>query len=158
MKIYVNADTRLEDARSSASAFTFAGAVGIIVLILLHTGIIPIRLELSNLIMTSIIMGIVSLIFLGMGIHAMLSIRKLSVSASEEQAKEKEILQWFHDNCKDSLLAASCASSDEGGESELYFARYEQMTGLITDRYPELKEEYVDHLVETLYNDIFPES
>lgn len=155
MKIYVNANSKLEDARSSASAFTVVGIAGIVILVLLDAGTIPIQLAMPNLIMVNVIMGILFLIFLIAGIHSILSLRQLSSFVTEEEKREQEILQWFRNNYKDSFSMEAPAATDEDNESEQYFVRYEKMTQLITSEYPDLKEEYVDHLIEILYEEIF---
>ena len=41
------------------------------------------------------------------------------------------------------------------GEEMIYFARYEVLSRLITERYPSLEESFLDHVIETLYAELF---
>lgn len=166
MKLYVDANTKLEDARSTASAFTIVGVIGIIALILLDTGALPIQLATPSQVMVNVVMGVLFLIFLMVGIRSMFSIRKLTESVDEEQNREQEILSWFRDSYRSVSQATNpipktandTESSGDSEQSELYFSRYEQMSSHLLTQYPDLQEEYVDHLVELLYEEFYPEA
>ena len=64
MKIYVDEQKRYEDTKATGQCFTAVGAIGLIAIVLLDTGVIKLAaLDSVNKLMVSIVMGLVFLIF-----------------------------------------------------------------------------------------------
>jgi hypothetical protein len=64
MKIYVDEQKRYEDTKATGQCFTGVGAIGLIAIVLLDTGVIKLAaLDSVNKLMVSIVMGLVFLIF-----------------------------------------------------------------------------------------------
>ena len=64
MKIYVDEQKRYEDTKATGQCFTAVGAIGLIAIVLLDTGVIKLAaLDSVNRLMISIVMGLVFLIF-----------------------------------------------------------------------------------------------
>ena len=57
---------------------------------------------------------------------------------------------------REKILAFELAEADTGS-ADLYFLRMEQMKKWLTDASPALSVEEEDHILEELYNEIFPE-
>ena len=63
MKIYVDETKRYEDTKATGQCFTGVGAIGLIAIVLLDTGVIKLAaLDSVNKLMVSIVMGLVFLI------------------------------------------------------------------------------------------------
>ena len=64
MKIYVDEQKRYEDTKATGQCFTGVGAIGLIAIVLLDTGVIKLAaLDSVNKLMVSIVMGLVFLIY-----------------------------------------------------------------------------------------------
>ena len=83
-KIFVESSKKLEDVRSTAYTFTIVGGIGFIAVILLALGILPLKLESFNRTMMAVVMGILFLIFFGVGIRSFLEMKSLKQSSSNE--------------------------------------------------------------------------
>lgn len=161
MKIYVDQNTRLEDMKSTAWSFSIVGIAGILLLILLWMGVLPLQIVQDTKIILTVVMGILFAFFLFVGIHAFASLNKLRMSASNEKNTYDAIISWFMDSYAEALRNkdfAGTESTDVNSSELLYFPRYQEISTIITSKYPNLSEEFLDHIVEDLYAKIFPEN
>jgi hypothetical protein len=155
---YVSKEDQKTDMRSTAYSFTLVGAVGIIFLILLAAGVLPISIASHTKIMISIVMGIVFVIFLGIGIRSFTQLNSLANQADFENQLYQETVDWFcsvyNSDAIDSLCDMADLSADNDDES-LYFIRYEKMKSLLSAQYPTLSEDFLDHIIDELYTALF---
>jgi hypothetical protein len=151
--MYVNPDTKVEDYRSTAWSFTIVGAVGLV----FNFGILPIAFSGLRNVMMTIVTGIIFLIFLIIGIRSFLSLRKLSAAAKTENSLEAEIREWFLGEHTESMKNFSAEETPDDTDEELYYPRYRKMSELILAKYPGLSEDFLDHVIEELYSELFPE-
>jgi hypothetical protein len=151
--MYVNPDTKVEDYRSTAWSFTIVGAVGLV----FNFGILPIAFSGVRNVMMTIVTGIIFLIFLIIGIRSFLSLRKLSAAAKTENSLEAEIREWFLGEHTESMKNFSAEETPDDTDEELYYPRYRKMSELILAKYPGLSEDFLDHVIEELYSELFPE-
>jgi hypothetical protein len=152
--MYVNPDTKVEDYRSTAWSFTIVGAAGIVLVVLLNLGILPFEFPADKNVMMTIVMGIMFLIFLLIGIRSFLSLRKLSDAAKAENSLDAEIKEWF---LAEYTEVMKDESTEDETDEELYYPRYRKMSELILAKYPGLSEDFLDHVIEELYSELFPE-
>jgi hypothetical protein len=151
--MYVNPDTKVEDYRSTAWSFTIVGAVGLV----FNFGILPIAFSGVRNVMMTIVTGIIFLIFLIIGIRSFLSLRKLSAAAKSENSLEAEIKEWFLGEYTESMKNFSAEETQDDTDEEIYYPRYRRMSELILAKYPGLSEDFLDHVIEELYSELFPE-
>ena len=79
MKIYVDEQKRYEDTKATGQCFTAVGAIGLIAIVLLDTGVIKLAaLDSVNKLMVSIVMGLVFLIFFIIGIKSFMELKDIS--------------------------------------------------------------------------------
>jgi hypothetical protein len=102
-------------------------------------------------------MGIMFLIFLLIGIRSFLSLRKLSAAAKSENSLEAEIKEWFLGEYTESMKNFSAEETPDETDEEIYYPRYRKMSELILAKYPGLSEDFLDHVIEELYSELFPE-
>lgn len=150
---YISKAAQREDMKSTAYAFTFVGALGLVLLALFATGVLPIAVADSSRIMIDIVMGAVFVIFLVIGIRSFGQLKRLKEEAVLEEALSEEITEWFRQTYTKEQIDASVDT--EGSEETLYFARYEVMKQFITKAYPSLEASFLDHMIETLYTELF---
>lgn len=153
-RTYVSKRDKKDDISSTAYTFTIVGAIGVILLLLCLFGIIPIGISGYMKIMGSIVMGGMFLVFLVIGIRSFQQLKGMDeVIASEEKAF-KEITDWFRTAYTKEDLTAQYTEMDQPDE-QLYFIRYEWMSRLLKEKYPDLDESFLDHIIETLYPEYF---
>ena len=146
---YVSQRTRAEDMKSTAYTFTL--------LVLFAAGILPFHPAIYSKIMICLVMGAMFSVFLLVGIHSFRQIKKITQAADEEEALYDEIMKWFpaSHTAAEIDAARDPVSAEGSGEEMIYFARYEVLSRLITERYPSLEESFLDHVIETLYAELF---
>ncbi len=154
---YVSQRTRAEDMKSTAYTFTLIGGAGLILLVLFAAGILPFHPAIYSKIMICLVMGAMFSVFLLVGIHSFRQIKKITQAADEEEALYDEIMKWFpaSHTAAEIDAARDPVSAEGSGEEMIYFARYEVLSRLITERYPSLEESFLDHVIETLYAELF---
>ena len=128
MKIYVDEQKRYEDTKATGQCFTAVGAIGLIAIVLLDTGVIKSFMELKD----------------------------ISKKIDRNNSLEKEIMEYVTVTHKDELM--TLASSGEKGDAcsgDLYYKRAELITSVITEKYSLLEESFLDHMVEEIYSKIY---
>lgn len=153
MHPYVSKKTKKEDMKSTAYTFTIVGFLGFAVLILLELDLLPISLAGHMKWMLGIVLGAMFLIFFFIGLKYFKLLKEMGNADEEEQKLFKEITEWFASN-----YSAKTIDSDlpaEFSEEQLYFSRYEFMSKVISEKYSELEESFLDYIIEALYPEIF---
>ena len=150
---YVSKKTRSEDIKSTAYTFTSVGLIGILLLILFATGILPLYVAGYMKIMICVVMGGLFIAFLIIGLRSFQQIKSFSKDADEEEQLLSDVLEWFRTSYTKADIDADL-STDEPEET-LYFARYETMQTMILTKYPDIEESLLDHMIEQLYGELF---
>lgn len=150
---YISKKAKTEDMKSTAYTFTLVGALGIALLILFATGVLPLRTAGYMKIMICIVMGAMFIIFLVIGVRSFRQLKGLDGEADAEEQLLSEVTEWFRTvhTAEEIDSAVDISQSEE----TLYFARYEIMNRWISEKYPDLEEAFLDHVIETLYSDMF---
>lgn len=149
MKIYINEKERYNDVKSTGYSFTIISVIGFILLILMWTNTLPINIDITNKIMTSVVMGILFTIFLIVGIKSFLSLKKIQESADNQEKTNSNIITWFFDN----IDTAFDTSSEEN-----YFETYNTISDILTSQFPTLSEEELDYITEAIISKINDEN
>lgn len=152
---YVSKKAKAADLKSTAYTFTLVSIVGIIFLILFLLDVLPFETEFHMKILSSAVMGIMFLIFLIIGIRSFLEIKTVSYAADEEEQLFSEITEWF---CNCFTPEDMEGDSENTEENQQYFSRYEAIQQAISEKYPGLDEAFLDHIIETLYAELFPDN
>ena len=149
MKIYINEKERYNEVKSTGYSFTIISVIGFILLILMWTNTLPINIDITNKIMTSVVMGILFTIFLIIGIKSFLSLKKIQESADNQEKTNSNIITWFFDN----IDAAFDTASEEN-----YFDTYNTISEILTSQFPTLREEELDYITEAIISKINDEN
>lgn len=150
---YVSKASKKEDMTSTAYTFTLIGVGGLILLLLLAVDVLPVHIPQTTKITMYFVMGVMFLIFLFIGIRSFRQIKSLADAAEQEDALFSEITRWFLESYHGEDIDRNVDKTQE--EELLYFARYDVMKRLILEKYPDLEESLLDHMIETLYAELF---
>lgn len=161
---YESARSRAEEHRSGAYTLLITGTVGLLADLCLFSGILPLSMTTFSRYLTCGVMGVLFAVFLWMGVSSLRSWQALTEKADREEDLESQIRQW----CLNHLYAAQIDASLEGEDSSLspedmgaemlYFSRIERMKELILEQFGDLQENYLDHLTDLLYPEIFQDA
>ncbi len=154
-RAYVSKKAKKEDMKSTAYTFTLVGAIGFIVLVLLELNVLPFSIPSHMKLMLGVVLGAMFLIFFIIGLRYFKLFKDMGNADVEEQEQFKTITTWF----------TTCYSADaidedipsDLSEEQLYFSRYDFMSKAISVEYPDLDEAFLDHIIESLYTEIFKE-
>jgi len=153
---YVEADKKLEDASSTAWSFTLLGIIGIAVLILIWTGILPVRLSIVTLSSGTMAMGFLFFIFLILGIRGFQERKKLLSARAKEETNIFQIRQWFQEHYSADAISNGVEEDDLPVE-QLYFLRSENISRAMKEEFPELEESFAEYMMELIYQMYFPD-
>ena len=149
---YVSKKAKAADLKSTAYTFTLVSVIGIIFLVLFFMDVLPFHTTFHTKVMSSIVMGSMFLIFLIIGIRSFMETKAVSGEADKEEKAFAEITEWFRGSYTKEDIDADIENDDE---NQLYFSRYEKMQQSISEKYPGLDETFLDHIIETLYTELF---
>ena len=153
---YTEKSSRLADARSSSGLFICFGIVGILLILAVWLGLLPIDLALYMKVLYTIVLGGLFLVFLAIGIYYKKRIRSLQREARREDHLTKEIISEITENY---TLEDFDADADTSLTPEqLYFSRYERIADLIREKFEVTDEAYLDFLIEKIYDLYVPEN
>lgn len=154
--VYQKNEDKAEEFKSSAYVLIFVGVIGVIALILVHFGIIPI--QFGNELMIDIVMGGLFVAFFIFGILSFRSAKRYEVEAIEENSLTDEINKWCNENLtKESIDVVLQEEMEETSVELLYYHRTEQMKAMITDKFINLEESFLDTVIENFYQKIYEE-
>ena len=136
MASYVNNSEKAENNRSSAYTLLIVGSIGFILVVLYFLDVIPVRG--LNKYMISGVMGALFLLFIIMGCVSLRSARIFEKKAGSENNLTSEIKKW----CMTNLSAKD-------------FARTERVKELISGKFMNLDQDYLERLADEIYASIF---
>ena len=152
---YTQKGKKLEDAQSSASTFILFGAIGIIALIAMWMGILPLHFETYMKIMYTIVLGAVFLGFTIAGFYYKSKIKTLESETQTEERMTEEIVNYVTTNYPLEKLDRAIESSSS--MEQIYFERYERIAAIIKNQYDISDEKYLDYLIEKIYQVYVPQ-
>ena len=151
---YQEADKKAEEYKSGADTLLIVGTLGIVALVLLNLGIIPISLTFFTKILVTSVMGVMFVIFLGLGITSRKSYKVLKDQAGNEKDQKTEIQSYLKELIRSENFDGELTEDDPAMEI-LYFRRTQKMKELITEKYDSLDSAFVDYIIEETYAEIF---
>lgn len=152
-KAFVASNEKLKDLRSSAYTLLLVGVAGLVVVLLCFLGVLDFNLASHMKYLTYGVMGVLFLVFIYFGISSYKQANVTAAQAKKENELTSEIMQWFKKSIETSVLNAEVA--DDMKPEVIYFKRCEAMRQVIKEAYGNLDEDYVDNLIEELYQELF---
>lgn len=156
--LYENSAAKAEDNKSSAYTLLGVGIVGMIVIVLGITGVLPFQLSGTSKYMTYGIMSALFLLFIVMGLVSMKSYRIFAKKAESENSLRDTMEKWCLENLKqEELDAALFDGEEELTEEERYFRRFGLVKEKVEKQFMNLEEAFLDNFVDEIYSGIFEE-
>lgn len=155
--IYQNYEEKAADNKSSAYTLLGVGAIGIAAIILCFCDVIKLPLNESSRFMVLCILGAMFLFFIVMGVVSMKNAGKYAKKAESERELTKELEKWFVEYVTAEKIDDGLFEEEEAdfSEEQKYFKRFDKMKELLSERFLNLNEGYMDRFLDKHYQDIF---
>jgi len=155
--VYRNYEEKAADNKSSAYTLLVVGVVGMIVIVLCFCDVIKLPLSESSRFMMLGVMGAMFLFFIVMGVVSMKNAGKYAKKAESERELTKELEKWFVECVTAEKIDEGLFTEEEAdfSEEQKYFKRFERMKELLSERFLNLNEGYMDRFLDKHYQDIF---
>lgn len=150
--VYVESSKKAQDFKSGGLSLLFVGGIGLIFIILILLGIIPLHMNLFSKYLIIGVMGTLFILFIVMGFLSVKSYKKFEIKASEEDNLTKQLNTWCKENLSQALIDADL---EEAEEELLYFGRTEKMRELISNKFMNLDAAFLDSFIDDIYPEIF---
>lgn len=154
-RAYVEKNKKYEDVKSTAYSFLFVSIAGILFLILLFTGVIPIQFAAYMKYLMAIVMGGMFLIFFVIGIRSFQSLDSLKEQVVKEQADLTEAKRWFFKqySAKAVDITTDIRESDE--LQQKYFLRSYFIKGVLLEKFPDFQDDFLEYLTDLIYEEMY---
>ena len=146
--LYVDAKSRYSEYKSTGIMFLVFAVVFLVFGVMNLSGMVTIMASTVSL----IIIFAAAVAFAYVGITSLTKTSTLKAEVSSEEKTTDAIMDYLKENCsKEKLLAQ--VDSDLSGEL-LYFQLTEIMKEMVSSKFPETDENYLDALLEEYYNSL----
>ena len=153
---YQDSATKAEDNRSSAYTLLVVGGIGFVLDILVFLGVLPVY---QNAGMTKYlvcgVMGAMFILFIVFGFVSMRTSKILLVKAKTENSLLSEMTKWCEANLSKEKIDEGLFEGEELLEEQKYFKRAEKIKALISDKFLNLDEAFLEHFIDEYYQRIF---
>lgn len=156
-KAYVEMRTKYEDMKSTACSFLLVGAAGILFLVLVAAGFIPLQFAAYMKGIMGIVMGGMFLIFLIIGIRSFLQLSSLKAKVLKEDQETDAAKSWFFENYSAKAIDLSADTSPDEEVQQKYFKRSRLIRQKLREQFQTYEEAFLDHLTEQFYEELFPQ-
>ncbi len=156
-KTFIKSSDKYEDMHSSGVTLILVGLMGIAFLVCQKLGFIPIGFDDIMQWVFLAAMGGLFLVFIIVGILSLRNAKKIKSNIAEEEAFDKQILNFIKEQYTGDEIDHLLFSENEQEQSEelLYFKRVEWLKTTLTNEFGEMDESYLDHIVEDIYQRLY---
>lgn len=155
IRAYQDKKTKAEDFKSSGYILIVVGLIGIIAIVLMEMGVFPIHLATSSKYISYTVMGALFLIFIGSGVHSLISAGKYASEAKTEDDLTERIRLWEKENITKEIIVEKANLSDKIPDEMKYFKYMAILKAMITEEFGELDASFLDSLAEDFYSELF---
>lgn len=162
--IYRNSAERAEDNKSSAWTLLTVGVIGIVALVLVMAGVIPVHLYGISKYMVYGVMFALFILFIVMGLVSLRNSKIFAKKAESESSLTDTMKEWCLTNIKvdelDSVLFGAEEVDDQTEGEEIseevkYFKRNEEIKRILSDKFMNLDEGFLEDFVDHIYEELF---
>lgn len=156
VKTYQDKTQRAAEVKSSAYTLTVVGVLGFVFVILMELNILDLPLSIFSKHMTAIVMGLLFLVFIFMGIHSILSLKKIIKEGDKESNLTGEMKKWCESNLKAEEIDEIVFEQETEYQDEIkYFMRTEEIKKRISNQFLNLEEGFLDKFIEEIYTELY---
>ena len=153
---YMNSGAKAEENRSSAWVLLIVGALGILVMALGITGVLP--FNIGNPYMFYGVMSAVFILFIVMGVVSMRNAKLFEKKAESENSLVDTLLKWSEENLTAEKIDAQIENAADTPEEALYYKRFEVIRSQMNHQFMNLDQQMLENLIDTkIYEQIFPD-
>lgn len=153
---YQNKAERAAENQSSAWTLLLVGGAGLVFLVLLLMGVLPLQLRGANRYLIGGIMGAMFVLFVVMGFVSLKKSREYAKDADSENSLKGTMEKWCRENLDGARVDANLQLSAVP-EEEWYFRRVALLKAVLNHQFVNLDQDFLDHFVDDMYDTIFPE-
>ena len=150
--LYVESSKKAQEFKSGGLSLLFVGGLGLICILLILFGIIPLHMNLFSKYLIIGVVGSLFILFIVMGFLSVKSYEKFEIKASEEDTLTQNLTSWVKENLHKEQIDADI---EEASEELLYFLRTEKMKEMITHKFLNLDAAFLDSFIDDIYPEIF---
>ena len=153
---YMNSGAKAEENRSSAWVLLVVGILGILVMALGITGVLP--LNIGNPYMFYGVMSAVFILFIVMGVVSMRNAKLFEKKAESENSLVDTLLKWSGENLTAEEIDTQIENAADTPEEALYYKRFEVIRSQMNHQFMNLDQQMLENLIDTkIYEQIFPD-
>ena len=153
---YQNKSEQAAENKSSAWTLLIVGGLGLVFLVLLLAGVLPLQLRGANRYMIGGIMGALFVIFIVMGFVSLKNSKLYAKEADSENSLKSTMEKWCRENLEGAKVDATLQLNTVP-EEEWYFRRVALVKSVLNRQFVNLDQDFLDHFVDDMYDTIFPE-
>lgn len=151
---FKTAKEKKRELKSSGIMLLCFGFAGLIFMVLVILGIIPIRFAGFNAIIAYSVMGVFFGALFVSGIMSLVSAKRMGGVNEEEQKQLDELAAWCNENLTKEIIEDKIPG-DVSEDEQIYFERFEYMQQSLHAAFPDLKEDFLEYYTEKKYNEYF---
>ncbi len=154
---YMNSGAKAEENRSSAWVLLIVGILGMLVMVLGITGVLP--FNIGNPYMFYGVMSAVFILFIVMGVVSMRNAKLFEKKAESENSLVDTLLKWSEENLTAEKIDAQIENAADTPEEALYYKRFEVIRSQMNHQFMNLDQQMLENLIDTkIYEQIFPDT
>lgn len=156
--VYVDKKYRADEYKTSAYTLFFVGVLGIVFLICVAFGIVPVfHLGTTTKIMMYVVLGALFLVFLGFGIYSMKAYKKILAESQEEENLIEKIEAYLNKTLTKEAVEALLAEKEAESENQedMYFEVTAVIEAEMKKAFPDLDEALLEKLTEDHYTRLY---
>lgn len=154
VKEFKTVEEKRSELKSSGIMLTAFGVAGIVFMVLVILGVIPINFAGFGAIIGYSIMGIFFGALLVSGIMSFVSLKRMENEGEEEKEKIKALDDWCMSNLTKDIVEKAVPGNVSEDE-QVYFERFDYMKEAIMDAFADLGDDYAEYYTEKKYSEYF---
>jgi len=154
--VYKDSARRAQELRDSGVTLLGVGFLGLILVLLSATGVLPFHLSGSMAYLSYGVMGGLFVVFLVAGAYSMRSSWRCQEAAGFEEHLREEIGSWQRENLTGEAIDQGLLLEGLSGE-EKYFRRTERIKVLLLENFPDAEDGFLDDLIDGFYTELYGE-
>ncbi len=153
--VYENSKEKYQDNLSSAITFLVCGIAGLVIVLLNDFGVLHFfSLKGASGILTNVVLIVLFAAFIVIAFISFKAAKNAKSKIATESRTNAEILDWLSENLNPDIIDSSYDGSELADEMK-YFNRSSYIKNVISEKYPDLKEEIVDAITDEYIEKIF---
>ena len=157
--VYESSQKKMEENKASAWSLLLIGGVGIILIVLCLTGVIPLPNIFKGAYLFFGVMGALCVLFIIMGFVSFRNAKGFEKDVESENSLKASLEEWCKENLRGEDIDRYIRMRDPSLEGEsLFFPRNELIKARINHQFLNLDQEFLERFVDdVVYEMVFPD-